>query len=47
MIGADVGASTALARAPIARVAPVFGVVGVAFGVWYALGALELAPYIF
>lgn len=41
------GFGSALARAPIARVAPVFGVVGVAFGVWYALGALELAPYIF
>jgi high-affinity nickel permease len=41
------GFGSALARAPIARVAPVFGVGGVAFGVWYALGALELAPYVF
>lgn len=41
------GFGSVLARAPIARVAPVFGVGGIAFGVWYALGALELAPYVF
>jgi len=41
------GFGSALARAPIARVAPALGVGGVAFGVWYALGALELAPYVF
>jgi High-affinity nickel-transport protein len=41
------GFGSALARAPIARLAPVFGVGGIAFGVWYALGALSLAPYMF
>jgi high-affinity nickel permease len=41
------GFGTALARAPLARIAPAFGFGGVAFGIWYALGALELAPYIF
>jgi high-affinity nickel permease len=41
------GFGSALARAPIARVAPALGVGGLAFGVWYALGALELAPYVF
>jgi hypothetical protein len=29
------------------RVAPVFGSLSLAFGVWYALGALSLAPYYF
>ncbi|WP_228282062.1 hypothetical protein [Rubrobacter marinus] len=29
------------------RVAPVLGVLGVAFGLWYALGALGLANYPF
>lgn len=29
------------------RIAPVIGVVSLAFGAWYALGALELAPYYF
>jgi high-affinity nickel permease len=29
------------------RIAPALGVVSIAFGVWYALGALELAPYYF
>jgi hypothetical protein len=28
-------------------VAPVLGVLGVAFGTWYALGALQLATYPF
>ena len=41
------GFGSALARAPLARVVPVLGVGGLAFGVWYALGALELAPYVF
>lgn len=41
------GFGSALARAPIARLAPALGVGGLAFGVWYALGALELAPYVF
>lgn len=30
-----------------AAVAPALGTLGIAFGVWYALGALELAPYVF
>jgi high-affinity nickel permease len=29
------------------RIAPVLGVTSLVFGVWYALGALELAPYYF
>jgi len=29
------------------RIAPVLGVASLAFGAWYALGALELAPYYF
>ena len=41
------GFGSALARAPLARVAPALGFAGIAFGVWYALGALELAPYVF
>jgi high-affinity nickel permease len=31
----------------LARVAPVLGFASLAFGVWYALGALNLAPYYF
>lgn len=41
----------AIAGGPIARnfgrVAPVLGTLGVAFGAWYALGALELVAYPF
>jgi ABC-type nickel/cobalt efflux system permease component RcnA len=40
-----------LARGPVARrlaaLAPAFGLVGVVFGAWYVLGAVELAPYVF
>ena len=40
-----------LAYAPIQRslahFAPVLGCLSLAFGVWYALGALNLAPYFF
>ena len=32
---------------PIARIAPVLGTCSLAFGVWYTLGALDLAPYLF
>ena len=32
---------------PIARIAPVLGTCSLAFGVWYMLGALDLAPYLF
>lgn len=41
------GFGAALARMPLERAAPVLGVFGLAFGVWYALGALEYAPYFF
>jgi high-affinity nickel permease len=41
------GFGSALGRAPLARVAPVLGFGGIAFGAWYALGALEVAPYVF
>jgi len=41
----------ALSRGPILRrfiaVAPLLGAVSLAFGVWYALGALEAVPYYF
>jgi len=35
------------ARASFHRLAPVIGVASLAFGVWYALGALNAAPYAF
>jgi hypothetical protein len=35
------------ARRSFARLAPVLGVAALAFGVWYALGALDVAPYSF
>jgi hypothetical protein len=34
-------------RASFARVAPAIGVLSLAFGVWYALGAQSLVPYAF
>ena len=38
-----------LSRAPVARtlqrLAPALAVMSLSFGVWYALGALEVAPY--
>ena len=41
----------AITRGPVARnferVAPALGVLGVAFGAWYALGALEIVTYPF
>lgn len=41
----------ALARGPVRsrlpRLAPVLGALGLAFGAWYALGALEAVPYVF
>jgi len=41
----------ALSRGPVLRrfvsVAPILGVVSLAFGVWYALGALNTVPYYF
>ena len=42
-VGATVGA--ARVRSAFHRVAPALGVSSMAFGVWYALGALSLAPY--
>jgi cytochrome c biogenesis protein CcdA len=45
------GLGAALARRPVqrslTRVIPLLGVTSLAFGAWYALGALELAPYYF
>jgi hypothetical protein len=45
------GFGAALAHRPVqqslTRVIPVLGVASLAFGAWYALGALELAPYYF
>jgi hypothetical protein len=45
------GLGTTLSKEPVqrslARVVPVLGVASLAFGAWYALGALELAPYYF
>jgi High-affinity nickel-transport protein len=41
------GFGAGLLRLPMARLAPVLGVTSLAFGVWYALGALSVAPYYF
>ena len=38
---------TARARRSFARIAPALGVVSLAFGVWYALGAQGVLPYVF
>jgi cytochrome c biogenesis protein CcdA len=51
MIVLTTGFGATLARRPVqsslTRVIPVLGVASLAFGSWYALGALELAPYYF
>ena len=39
--------SSAPARRALNRVAPVLGFASLAFGVWYALGAMHVAPYSF
>lgn len=39
--------SSARVSGSFSRIAPALGVVSLAFGAWYALGALELAPYYF
>ena len=39
------GLGVALSRAPVDRIAPVLGVASLAFGVWYALGAQGVVPY--
>lgn len=36
-----------LTNAPLTRLAPALGVVSLAFGLWYALGAQDLLPYYF
>jgi hypothetical protein len=41
------GFGRSLAGRPLLRLAPVLGVASLAFGLWYALGALDLAPYVF
>lgn len=45
------GWGIALTREPVrrafSRLAPALGVLSLAFGVWYALAALDLAPYVF
>jgi high-affinity nickel permease len=38
--------SSAPARRSFNRIAPALGAASLVFGVWYALGALELAPYV-
>jgi hypothetical protein len=39
--------STAPVGRSLRRLVPVLGVASLGFGAWYALGALELAPYYF
>jgi high-affinity nickel permease len=39
--------SSAPARQTFHRIAPVLGLTSLAFGIWYSLGALDLAPYVF
>lgn len=39
--------SSRTVRRSFARVAPVLGLSSLAFGIWYAMGALGLAPYFF
>jgi hypothetical protein len=41
------GFGRTLGARPIARLAPVLGTASLAFGIWYTLGALDLAPYVF
>lgn len=45
--GLGVGLSAAPVRRSFDAIAPVLGVVSLAFGIWYGLGALDLAPYFF
>ena len=51
MVLLSTGFGRALASAPVRssfdRLAPALGVLSLAFGAWYALGALHLAPYFF
>ena len=41
------GFGAGLTRLPLVRLAPALGALSLAFGVWYSLGALSLAPYYF
>ncbi len=34
-------------RDPLRRAVPAFGIAGLLFGTWYALGALGTVPYVF
>ena len=45
--GLGVTLGTSRVRHSFHRIAPVLGVSSMAFGVWYALGALSYAPYYF
>lgn len=49
LVSAGFGAtlSSAPVQAGFARLAPVLGVASLAFGIWYAAAALDLAPYYF
>jgi high-affinity nickel permease len=51
MAALSIGLGFTLSRGPvggaIARLAPVLGFASLSFGVWYALGALNVAPYYF
>ena len=39
--------SSAAVRRSFHRLAPAFGFASLAFGLWYALGALDVTPYYF
>jgi hypothetical protein len=41
------GFGRALGAVSLNRLAPAFGLLSLAFGTWYALGALDVAPYFF
>jgi ABC-type nickel/cobalt efflux system permease component RcnA len=45
--GFGAGLSSARVRSSFHRIAPALGGASLAFGVWYALGALQVAPYVF
>jgi High-affinity nickel-transport protein len=49
LLSAGVGATLATRplRMSLNRLAPVLGASSLAFGIWYSLGALSLAPYVF
>jgi hypothetical protein len=51
MAALSTGVGFTLGRGGVSRVfpalAPIHGLTSLAFGVWYALGALQVAPYYF